>query len=566
MTQRQRSTGLTLVVLCGALVTALVTDRCLLGAFPVPARIVRRGAPSSPEPPLADAPAVPPRAPYAGTAPGTPFPVDPPVPAVAVRVRVPATLAPGQELEYHIRVENTSRAAAHHVLVRNPLPANARFVRATPEPSVRETDLLWELGTLEPCARREIVLVLAPTGTGEVKDCARVQFEHGESVCTRILGAANPPAAPHVPAVPAAPPVPLVPRLRPVPQTAAGLVLHKSGPDQAVLYDSLTYQLTVTNTGTAPANAVKLRDTLPEGLEPADGKAPLTWDLGTLTPGQTRSIDYHAIAKKAGSWTNRALVTSAAGESKQASSTVVVGEPKLDLMLAAPAQRHVNRPLTCQITVSNPGSAAATGIVVTEPVPEKTSFVSASDGGRVVDGQVQWALGTLATGTKRTVQLVLRPTAAGEVIHRATVRGDRGLNLEKEARTRVEGATGLTVDVDDQDDPVAVGAETKYIISVLNQGTAPATRVTITATLPEQMELKDAQPASFHQEGQKLTFAPIALQGAQEAVYTITVKAVRAADVRFKVDLSADQLTAGPVHCEESTTIYNPYISPPNTP
>src|SRR6266446_327028 len=55
---------------------------------------------------------------------------DPPTPAVAVRVRVPASSAAGKELEYHILVENISQAAAHHVMVRNPLPSNARFVRA----------------------------------------------------------------------------------------------------------------------------------------------------------------------------------------------------------------------------------------------------------------------------------------------------------------------------------------------------------------------------------------------------------------------------------------------------
>src|SRR5262245_36017978 len=68
---------------------------------------------------------------------GSPCPPDPPTPVVALRVRVPAVAGLGQELEYHICVENSSAAAAHHVLVRNPLPANTRFVRATPEPSTR---------------------------------------------------------------------------------------------------------------------------------------------------------------------------------------------------------------------------------------------------------------------------------------------------------------------------------------------------------------------------------------------------------------------------------------------
>src|SRR5262245_35586752 len=54
--------------------------------------------------------------------------VDPPAPQVTIRVRVPARVTIGQEIEYRISVENTSRAPAHHVVVRNPLPVGARFV------------------------------------------------------------------------------------------------------------------------------------------------------------------------------------------------------------------------------------------------------------------------------------------------------------------------------------------------------------------------------------------------------------------------------------------------------
>ncbi|HJT79279.1 MAG TPA: hypothetical protein VJ739_18935, partial [Gemmataceae bacterium] len=174
MAVRQRPTGLGLLALCGCLSAVLAGGRCLFAEAP-PAVL-------APPPP-------------AGPRPAFAYPVDPPVPTVALRVRVPATVAAGQEVEYHITVENRSRAAAHHVLVRDPLPANARFVRATPEPFARAPELLWKFGTLGPCARREIILVLTPTGPGEVRNCARVQFEHGECVSTRV-GSAAPPAEP----------------------------------------------------------------------------------------------------------------------------------------------------------------------------------------------------------------------------------------------------------------------------------------------------------------------------------------------------------------------------------
>src|SRR5437660_1587149 len=60
-------------------------------------------------------------------------PCDPPTPVVKIRVRVPACGAPGEPIEYRIRISNESPADAHHVVVKNVLPANARLLRASPE-------------------------------------------------------------------------------------------------------------------------------------------------------------------------------------------------------------------------------------------------------------------------------------------------------------------------------------------------------------------------------------------------------------------------------------------------
>jgi uncharacterized repeat protein (TIGR01451 family) len=530
MTARQRWAAPGLVAVCGCLLAALGGERCLFGAFPAPARTAQLTAPAAPEPPLADAPFVPPGP--------SPYPVDPPTPTVALRVRVASTAEAGQELEYHFRVENRSQAPAHHVLVRDPLPANARFVRAVPAPAEKEPELLWRLGTLEPCACREIVLVLAPTGTGDVQNCARIQFEHGACVRTRVTGAAKPTAA-------------------------TGLTLTKAGPAQALLYDVLTYRLTVTNGGSTAAAGVTVTDTLPEGLEPSGTKGPLKWDLGPLEPGQTRTVEYQAIAKKAGRWTNRALLTSAAGERREASAAVVVGAARLELTMSGPARRYLNRPATYQMSVRNAGTMPATGVVVADLLPEKASFVSASEGGRREGGEVRWSLGTLAPGARRTVQVVLRAAAAGEVVNRATATADRDLKAEAQAATVFEAATGVTVDVDEQDDPVAVGAETKYTITVVNQGAGPATRLVVRATVPEQMDVKGATgPSTFRREGRQVVFEAITLKPRDEKVYEVSVQAVRAGDVRFRVEVAADQLPSGPVHREESTTIYNPNIAP----
>jgi len=226
-------------------------------------------------------------------------PTDPPAPVVSIRVRVPAVAAPNEDLEYHLTVENHGKAAAHHVIVRNPLPAHAAFVRSDPPPNLSDPVLEWRLGTLESCARREILLVLKPGGTGDVQNCARVQFEHGECVLTKIAAPiASPPAG--------------QPRLQ----------VRKTGPAQAVLHDPISYQLVVTNAGAAAVQAVELTDQMPEGMEDGKtGKSRLTWSVGTLGAGESRRYEYQVITKKAGRLCNRAVVT--AGELRDETETCV---------------------------------------------------------------------------------------------------------------------------------------------------------------------------------------------------------------------------------------------------
>jgi hypothetical protein len=76
--------------------------------------------------------------------------------------------------------------------VKDALPANAKFVSADPKPNKTDPELQWHLGTIGGGASREIILVLQPTNKEDVKNCARVQFEHGQCVTTRLAALPRP--------------------------------------------------------------------------------------------------------------------------------------------------------------------------------------------------------------------------------------------------------------------------------------------------------------------------------------------------------------------------------------
>jgi uncharacterized repeat protein (TIGR01451 family) len=450
---------------------------------------------------------------------------EPSTPAVAIHVQVPASGAAGQELEYRILVENTSRAAAHHVIVRDPLPANVQFVHARPEPSARDPEVVWHLGTLEAGAKRELVLIVMPTGKDEVHNCARVQFEHGECVTTKIAR----------------------PALR----------VQKEGPAQAILYDSLNYKITLTNTGEAELSNLLLTDVLHAGLEHASQKDRLTWFIGTLAPGQSQSVDYQVIARKTGKLCNKAIATAAGNFREEMESCVTVSEAKLGVTMTGSKRRYVNMPVTFQIAVVNSGTMPLDNVKVTNPVPPGMTFQSASDGGQLAGNDVQWNLGTLAPGADQKLDIVFSAQNTGTICNQATVSAGRGLSEQARFCTDFIGMPALSLVVDDTADPVEMGGTTAYLITVHNQGTSPVTSVRIEATAPDQEQVTDASGDAKHRvDGRKVTFEPLTLRAGETAHYRVDVKALREGDVRFKVQLTADQLIAGPVEQQESTTIF----------
>jgi uncharacterized repeat protein (TIGR01451 family) len=453
---------------------------------------------------------------------------------VSLQVRVPANVSAGKELEYHLYVRNLTTAAAHHVRVRDRLPANATFVHATPEPTSRTPDLIWDLGTLEGGASRDIVIVLQPDGSGEVKTCAHVQFEHGQCVSTQI--------------------------------TRPNLVVQMFGPSQASINEPLTYRIDLRNTGTAAAEAVVLLASLPEGLESIGLKNPLTWDLGTVAPGQVISKEYQALARKTGSLCSLGKATAAGALHAECQSCVTAGEPKLQLEVKGPERGLVNRPATLLLTVSNPGTGTASNVVVDCLPPPGASVRSVSDGGGMAGNRVKWLLGPLKASERRTVQLMLNVPEAGEALFQASAAADRLDAVPGEARARFTAVTGLTAEIIVKDNPVEVGTQTSYLVTIHNQGDAPASRVGVICQIPEQMSVTNATGQSSHRvEGQKVTFEALAsLPPHGQATYEINVTPHDAGDGRFQVELTADQLSAeaGPVRRQQSVTIYGKRAAP----
>jgi uncharacterized repeat protein (TIGR01451 family) len=113
------------------------------------------------------------------------------------------------------------------------------------------------------------------------------------------------------------------------------------------------------------------------------------------------------------------------------------------------------------------------------------------------------------------------------------------------------------LEVIDVEDPVQVGSNTTYVITVTNQGTSPGTNIKVSCPLEENQQYVSATGATEGTAANRtITFAPIAsLASKQKATFRVVAKNVRPGDVRFQVSMTSDQLTRN-VEETEATFVY----------
>ena len=100
-----------------------------------------------------------------------------------------------------------------------------------------------------------------------------------------------------------------------------------------------------------------------------------------------------------------------------------------DLSIAkadAPDPVLVGQALTYTLTVTNNGPSPATGVTLSDTLPDGVTFGSATPSQGSCSpsgGTVSCNLGSLASGASATVKIVVTPTAAGQLSNTASTRG-----------------------------------------------------------------------------------------------------------------------------------------------
>ena len=246
----------------------------------------------------------------------------------------------------------------------------------------------------------------------------------------------------------------------------------------------------------------------------------------------------------------------------------------MTLLIEGPKTQYLNISTGYFITITNKGKIPAKNLLVDFTLADKTIFEKASHDAVHLNGKVAWKLGTLEPGAKQTLALSLKSPVIGELCHKATALADQGAKAQAEFCTKFAGVSALLLELSEQENPIPVGGSTSYPVRVTNTGTAAVTNLRLQAIIPDSVTLTRAKASVNHKLGEPqagsnvLVFDPLpTLEPGAKTEYTIFVQGAKPADVRFRIEMRADQLENGPVIQEESTRVFpeeaGPIAPPP---
>jgi uncharacterized repeat protein (TIGR01451 family) len=443
---------------------------------------------------------------------------------VSLVKNAPSLVSVGDQFTYDLAV--TAKDDVTQTTVMDTLPAGASFVSSEPTTTPDGRKLTWDLGDINRGETKAIKVTLKAEKEGELLHCATVSALPRACLTTTVGR----------------------------PQ----LTITKTGPEMALVGQEVPYTVVVQNTGNTTAKNVVVTDHVPDGLSSANGQQELTFNVGDLAPGASKTISVPLKAEKRGKVCNKAVVAFGQGSKvdAEACTTIVQAGVKV-AKTAKDKQLFVNRAASYDIVVSNTGDTDLSGVVLTDTAAEQT-VIAAADGATVTGTTATWNVGELKAGAKKSFAVKVLSKVPGKFCDTASVTTAQGLTSSAQDCTEWRGVTGVLLEYVDNPDPIQVGETSQYTIRVTNQGTSSdIADLNIAATLPAELEVVPGTVSDGGTvDGKTITWPAIPSVAPKAAVTrTYVAKGLKAADARSKAAITTSQRKQ-PIEAFESTTVY----------
>ncbi len=402
----------------------------------------------------------------------------------------------GNNVTYMVTVSNNGPNTAENVVLTDNLPNGVLFVSANPDQgncSESNGIVICNLGNIDDNASASVTIVVITTSSGSITNNANVTSSTSDSNSNNNSTSEQTTVNP----------------------LTADLTISKSDVvDPVIAGDNVTYTITVNNNGPQTAENVVLSDNLPSDVTfvsatPDQGSCSesngiVTCNLGDVDNNESISVTIVVSTTTSGTITNNANVSSSTNDSNTNNNiafeqTVINPIPGADLVVSKIDSNDpvgIGDNITYTITVTNNGPDTAENVILTDNLPDNVTFVSAgSDQGSCIlaNSVVTCELGEILSGNSAVVTVEVQTTIEGTITNNASVTSSttdpNSNNNSTTESTSVVVITlaDITIQKTENNDPVVVGDNITYTLTVTNNGPAVAENVVMTDTLPEEV-------------------------------------------------------------------------------
>jgi uncharacterized repeat protein (TIGR01451 family) len=452
-------------------------------------------------------------------------------PHVHLSVNAPKVASLNGTYPVTVALENDSGAESKEVQVKVTLSDGATLAQSEPPPVRQDANgaLQFALPPVSGKANQTVVLQVKPAKLGPVTLIAEAVTADGmqasHKATTRI--------------------------------EQGRLQMHIEAPAVALAGEPIPFRVAVTNGGATAAENVNIFATFDAGLSYPSPQNPVELAAGNLDPGQTKTLDLPLTAKATGHYSVRATATGDGNISAKADpASVDVQRAEVSAAATGPNLAYLNQEFDWTVTVTNTAETPVSNVVVRGTIPQEVRVKSASAGGKIGAGSVEWKLPDLKPHEQKTLKLTVETlklsshatmtvAVLADVVNGTQLVGDP-LGAKAESSVAIIGNPALVLNVATPPAAVEIGKRLTFQIQVKNQGTVAARAIEVTGFAPAELRaIKGSGPVEARIDANgTITFPAVdELQPGATLNYTVQVEGAQIGDTRFRAEVKAAHLS-----------------------
>lgn len=251
------------------------------------------------------------------------------------------------------------------------------------------------------------------------------------------------------------------------------------GPDTLVVGRTATYVIEVQNQSKFNAESVVVRCSIPSWVELKNHKASagdvsvtagadsIDWNIPGVTANGKHQLKFELVPRAGRAFD---LNVELALQPRSSKTRVTIQEPKLKVKLDGPDSFVFDDGGHYKLTITNPGSAPATGVVVT--IESHTQKIATKK------------IGDLPPQGERSVEVSLKGLQVGQFPLHVSALADLEVTNTAQKTVKIRrGSPNITIDGPGFE---FAGTDSRYLVTVSNSGDAAMKNVDVTLSLPNK--------------------------------------------------------------------------------